>query len=142
MIPEAYIQKFITTEIERIQCKIVSKTGGREGSDYILTTDKGNIHELYLKSVNLDREREIKIPKHELGDLKANLWLALVLIIEKMPRILYLIPSKTFETPDDKIFFSNDVERMPQLSNWQIKIFTNAIEELSQYEIQNIKDKL
>lgn len=142
MISEADIQKFLIAEIESVQCKIVSKTGGREGSDYILTTDKGNIHELHLKSINLDMERSVKISKYEFGDLKNNLWIALVLVIEKTPRILYLIPSKTFETPDDRIFFSNDVERMPQLSNWYVKIFTNAIEQLSQYEIHNIKDKL
>lgn len=142
MITAGDIQKFLITEIEKTQYNIMSKIGGREGSDYILTTGKGNIHELYLKSVNLDKERDIKIPKHELGNLKNNLWLALVLVIEKIPRILYLIPSKTFENPDNRIFFNNNVDIMPQLSNWQIKIFTNAIEELSQYEIQNIKDKL
>lgn len=142
MISETDIQKFMIAEVEEAQYEIVNKTGGREGSDYILTTNKGNIHELYLTSINLDVERTIQIPKHELGDLKDNLWIALVLILEKAPRVLYLIPSKTFETPDDRIFFSKDVERMPYLSNWFIKIFTNAIGELSQYEMRNVKGKL
>lgn len=122
--------------------EVTSNSNGREGIDYILKTKKGNIHKLYLCPINLDIERDTKIPKHKLGDLKDDLWIALIVILQETPTILYLIPSTIFETPDNRIFFDNEIPAMPNLSNWQIKVFTNAIKELSQYEIQNIKDKL
>lgn len=122
--------------------EVEPNNSGRAGTDYILKTEKSNIHNLYLCSINLDIERDIKIPKHKLKDLKDDLWIALVVILQETPTILYLIPSKIFETPDNRIFFDNEIPGMPSLSNWQIKVFTNAIKELSQYEIQNIKDRL
>ncbi|MBC9798083.1 hypothetical protein [Sinomicrobium weinanense] len=143
MIPtDNDIQNFMFAETETANFEVEPNRSGSEGTDYILKTKKGNIHNLYLCSINLDIERDIKIPKHKLGDLKDDLSVALVVILQETPTILYLIPSTIFETPDNRIFFENEIPAMPNLSNWQIKVFTNAIKELSQYEIQNIKDKL
>jgi len=61
----------------------------------------------------------------------------LVLVIENEPRAFYLIAAETLSKPDNRIFFENDVSIMPQLSNWEIKIFTSAIPELAKFEISN-----
>jgi len=54
-----------------------------------------------------------------------------VLILENEPRGLYIIPSKTLSKPDNYIFTDNEMTFKP-LSNYEIKVFTNAFEELSQ----------
>ncbi|WP_198675411.1 hypothetical protein [Pleomorphovibrio marinus] len=35
------------------------------GVDFIIKTPYGKYHELYLQAVNLERERNVKIPKEE-----------------------------------------------------------------------------
>lgn len=43
-----------------------------------------NEHEIFIQPVNLDKDREIKINKQELGDLNDNLWVCLVLTMDNM----------------------------------------------------------
>lgn len=101
------------------------------------TTINNKEQELYTTSINLDTEISIKIPKQELGELKDNLWVVLVLIMENEPRGLYIIPSKIFLKPDNYIFIDNEMTFKP-LSNYEIKIFRSAFEELSKYSIENM----
>jgi hypothetical protein len=101
------------------------------------TTINNKEQELYITSINLDTERSIKIPKQELEEIKDHLRVVLVLIIENEPRGLYIIPSKIFLKPDNYIFTDNEMI-FKSLSNYEIKIFTNAFEELSQYSIKNM----
>jgi len=57
--------------------------------------------------------------------------------------VLYLIPSKQLAEPDDYIFINNDQgERFSHLSNWEIKVFTKAIPELSKFALSNILGQL
>ncbi len=60
-----------------------------------------------------------------------------MLIIENEPRGLYVIPSKTFLKPDNYIFIDNEMTFKP-LSNYEIKIFRSAFEELSKFSIENM----
>ena len=78
-----------------------------------------------------------KILKSDLGEITENKHLGLVLVIENEPRILYLIPAETLLKPDNRIFYENDISIMPHLSNWEIKIFSSAIPELTKYEVSN-----
>ncbi len=56
---------------------------GREGVDFLIG---GN--EIYLQSIDLDTsQRSIKIAKQDLGELKDNLFIVLVLIIEQHQRL-------------------------------------------------------
>lgn len=99
--------------------------------------------QLYLQSIDLDTtQRSIKIVKQNLGELRDNLFVALVLVIDKEPRGFYLIPSKHLSHSDNNIFINNEVSLMPSLSNWEIKISTNTIPELSKYALENMIDKL
>ncbi len=67
-----------------------------------------------------------------------NQWIALVLFMKEMEPKAYLIPSNVFNGPDDYIFFDNDQgERMKHLSNWEIKVFSKGIEELSEFALAN-----
>ena len=129
------------TELELLRASlVVSKSeSGREGVDFIIKTKNGNYHELYLQPINLETERSIKISKEVLGEPKDNRWVALVLFMKDIEPVLYLIPSKQLAKPDNYIFIDNDQgERFKHLSNWEIKVFTKAIPELSKFALSNI----
>ena len=129
---------FFKLEIESFGIKIKSKPNSREGVDYLIGDNQ-----IHLKSIDLDTtQRSIKILKKELGELKENLFIALILIIDKEPKVVYLIPSKDLSQSDSNIFINNEVSLVPSLSNWEIKISTNAIAELSKYALDNMIDRL
>jgi len=133
LIVDFLISQFIISEIE-----LKPKPDGREGVDFLIGSNQ-----LYLQSIDLDTaQRSIKIIKQDLGELKDNLFIAIILIIDKEPKVIYLIPSKDLSQSDSNMFIENEVSLMPSLSNWEIKISTNAIPELSIYSLDNIIDKL
>lgn len=70
------------------------------------------------------------------------MFIALVLIIDKEPKVVYLIPSKQLSQSDTNIFIENEVSLMPSLSNWEIKVSSNRIPELVKYALENMIDKL
>ena len=70
------------------------------------------------------------------------MFVALVLIIAKEPKVFYLIPSKDLSQLDSNIFIENNVSLMPVLSNWEIKFSSNTIPELAKYVLKNMIDKL
>jgi hypothetical protein len=116
---------------------------GSDGIDFIIKTNSGKYHELYLQSVNLEKDRSVKISKSVLGKPKDNLWVALVLFMKEMEPVLYLIPSKQFEKPDDYIFIDNEQsECFSHLSNFEIKVFVKGIPELSKFALDNIVKQL
>jgi len=134
--------KFLKLELNKAQIEITPKESGREAVDFLTKTNSGNLHEVYLQPINLDTERKVKIPKQKLGEPKDNLWVALVLIIDNEPINFYLIPSKIVTTPDNYIFLENDVSGFPKLSNWEVKVFKNGMQKLSEFSLENMLDKL
>jgi hypothetical protein len=70
------------------------------------------------------------------------LFVALVLIIAKEPKVFYLIPSKDLLQADSNIFIENNASLMPSLSNWEIKVSSNSIPELAKYALENMINKL
>ena len=127
----------------KARLEIFASESESRGVDFIVKTQSGKYHELYLQPINLEKDRSVKIPKENLGELKDNLWIALVLFMKEMEPVLHLIPSKVLETPDNYIFIDNDQgERFKQHSNWEIKVFTKAIPELSKYSLSNMLSKL
>ena len=109
----------------------------------IVKTTKGKLYELYFQPIDLEKDRSVKISKSILGEPKDNLWIALVLLMKDMEPVLYLIPSKVLSKPDDYIFIDNEQgERFKRLSNWEIKVFTKAIPELSKYSLANMLPQL
>jgi len=132
--------KFMKSELEKAQIEVSYKESGREGVEFIIKADNGNSNQLFFQSINFGVERSIKIPKQDLGELKDNLLIGLVLLIESEAKVLYLIPSTVFLNPNS-IFKSNDV-MLEHLSNWEVSVFSKAIPELSKYALDNIIKKL
>lgn len=132
--------KFMKSELLKAQIKVLEKESGREVVDFVIKSKSGKQYQLVFKSIDYGTERSIKIPKQDLGELKENLLIGLILLIESEAKVLYLIPSTVFLNPNS-IFISNDV-MLAHLSNWEISVFTNAISELSKYALENMVDKL
>ncbi|MEW4924643.1 hypothetical protein ABXQ82_12865 [Algibacter sp. 2305UL17-15] len=126
------------SELKKAQIKVSQKESGREGVDFLI-----GYKQIYLQPLDLDIIlQSIKILKQELGALNDNLFIALVLIIEKKPRVVYVIPSKQLQDSNNNFFINNDVSLMPSLSNWEIKISSTTIEKLEKYALNNMLDKL
>jgi uncharacterized membrane protein len=129
---------FFKQELASFGLELTPKSNGREGVDFLIVNNQ-----IYLQSINLDTsQRSIKIKKQDLGELKDNLFVALVLILDRKPKVFYLIPSKDLFQTDNSFFVENNVSLMPSLSNWEIKVSSNTIPELSKYALENIIDKL
>ncbi len=129
--------KFMKSELNKAQIQVSQKESGREAVDYIIKANNDNSYQLFFQAIDTVTERSIKIPKQDLGELKDNLLIGLVLLIESEAKVLYLIPSTVFLNPNS-IFKSNDVI-LAHLSNWEISVFSNAIPELSKYALENTK---
>lgn len=132
------IIELMKSELKNFDLELIPKTNGREGVDFLIGDNQ-----IYLQSIDLDTtQRSIKISKQEFGELKDNLFVALVSIIEKQPRVIYLISSEHLSQPDSNIFIENEVSLMPSLSNWEIKVSSNTIPELAKYALEKMIDKL
>lgn len=130
--------EFLISELKNHSLELITKTNGREGVDFLIKDNQ-----IYLQPLDLDTVKQsIKITKQNLVELNDNLFIALVLIIEKQPRVVYLIPSKDLQDSNNNFFVNNEVSLMPSLSNWEIKISSKTIEELEKYALKNMIDKL
>ena len=130
--------KFIKSKFRKFSLELTQKPNGREGVDFLIGGK-----EIYLQSIDLDTtQRSIKISKQDLGELKHNFFVALVLIIDKKSKVVYLIPSKDLSKSNSNIFIDNEVSLMPSLSNWEIKVSSNTIPELVKYSLENMIEKL
>ena len=129
---------FIKSELKNCNLELIIESDGRGGVDFLIGDNL-----LYLQSIDLDTtQRSIKIAKQDLGELKDNLFIALILVIDKEPKVVYLIPSKQLSQSDSNIFIENEVSLMPSLSNWEIKVSSNRIPELAKYSLEKMVDKL
>lgn len=134
-----YAQHFVKLELMKARFEVFQNESANKGVEFIVKTYNGAFHELYLQTLNLEQDRSVKIIKQEIGEPKDTLWVALVLFMKEMEPVLYLIPSITLTKPDDYIFIENEQgERFKHLSNWEIKVFTKAIPQLSKYAFANM----
>ncbi len=132
------IEPFLKSELANFGLKLIPKESGSEGCDFLIGDNL-----LYLECIDLDTsQRSIKISKQELGKIKDNLFISLVLVIDKEPRVIYLIPSEDLSQSDSNIFVENEISLMPSLSNWEIKVSSNTIPELAKYSLENMIEKL
>ena len=130
--------KFMQSELKKAQIEASANESGREGVDFLI----GN-KQIYFQPLDLDTVlQSFKILKHELGEPSDNLFIALVLIIEKQPRVVYVIPSKELQDSNNNFFINNEVSLMPSLSNWEIKISSTTIVQLEKYALNKMLDKL
>ncbi len=130
--------EFLKSELKHFNLELTTKPNSREGVDYLIGDNQ-----IHIKSIDLDTtQRSIKILKEELGELKENLFIALILIIDKEPKVVYFIPSNLLQDSNNNFFVNNEVSLIPSLSNWEIRISSKAIQELEKYALKNMIDKL
>ena len=135
--------KFMKSELKKAQIEVSENRSRREGVDFIIKTNTGNYHELYLQPIDRDKDLSVKILKQNLGEPKDNFWIALVLFMEEIEPVLYLIPTMKLTNPDNHIFIDNDLgENFKYLSNWEIKVFIKAMPELSKFALSNMVSQL
>ena len=140
-----YALSFLKLELMKHRLEVFQNESGSRGVDLVVKTKSGQYHEVLLQVLNLETtERSVKILKSEWDyQLTNNQWIGLVLFMKEMEPKVYLIPSNVFKAPDECIFFDNDQgERMKHFSNWEIKIFTKGVEELSEFALVNSVKKL
>ena len=130
--------EFLKSELKNHSLELTAKTEGREGVDFLIGDNQ-----IYLQPLDLDVVKQsIKIAKQDLGEPNDNLFIALVLIMEEQPRVVYIIPSKDLQDSNNNFFVNNEVNLMSSLSNWEIKVSSNTIPELAKYALENMIDKL
>lgn len=130
--------EFVKLKLKNAGLKLIGNKNGREGVDFLIGDNQ-----IYLQPLDLDTiKQSIKISKQDLGELNDNLFIALVLIIEKQPRVFYVIPSKQLLGSNSNHFVNNEVNLRHSLSNWEIKISSKSIEELEKYALKNMTGKL
>jgi hypothetical protein len=134
-----YAEHFIKIELIKANIEVFQNESGREGVNFIIKTKKENYHELYLQSINLEKESNIKILKENLKEPNKTKWIALVLVMKNMDSSLYLIPSSILLQPKNHSFIS---EKNPKKPYWEINVFLEAIPELTKYALNNIVDQL
>lgn len=140
---DSYASSYAKASDDKKAMESERENESKKGSDLVVKTRFGRYHEIYVQPINLDKERNVKIPKEALGELKPNLWIALVLMMKDMEPAIDLIPSEVFKNPDNYIFIDNDQgERFKSLSNWEIKVFTQAIPVLGKYALANMVSEL
>ncbi|RFN58211.1 hypothetical protein [Marixanthomonas ophiurae] len=66
-VPKSQIQAFVKSELEKIKFTITPDKNKVAALDYIITALTGKIYQLYLRYINLDSKRKIKILKQDLG---------------------------------------------------------------------------
>lgn len=119
----------------------------KEGSLFSITSQSGNSYQIDERILDLTvprRDKKVKIPKSDLNyELPENLYVALVILLKGIEPTVYLLPSKVFAKPDNYIFFDNEKEeRFKHFSNWEIKVFTKGILELSKFALDNMIGQL
>ncbi len=68
-----YAQHFTKLELMKVRLEVFQNESGREGVDFIIKTNAVNYHELYLQTVNLEKDRSVKISILVIGEPKDNL---------------------------------------------------------------------
>lgn len=112
-------------------------------NDTVYRAPSGTAYKILIQPLNLNKERSVKIQVGDLGEPSKNLWVCLVLIMEDMEPTLYLIPSLDLADPGDFIFKYNKLNApFEHLSNYEIKVFRNGMEKLSEYAFENMIGEL
>ena len=129
--------EFVTLELLKAGFILTTDVNRVAGLDFLITAPTGRISELHLRSIKLDEQPTIKIQKLGYGNVAPHRFLGVVTEVENVPIALYIIPSKTFTTADNHIYYDFPMEMMPHLGYWEINVNPMAIPELSNFEISN-----
>lgn len=131
----------LLNHLKKLHYTIVDEKQIPEGEFISLKSANGTRHDVFIQLLNLEEARSIKIPQSVFDyEIRENQWILLVLYMADMKPFSYLIPTEVFKSPND-IFLNNEQKLMfRHLSNWEIKVFRNAIPELSRFALDNVKE--
>jgi len=131
------VKKYISQTFDKI--KIIYDSD----SIIFIENSLGTEYRIFIQEINLNKVRSVKIQVGDLREPSKNLWVCLVLLMEDMEPTLYLIPSQVLTNPDDFIFKYNKLdEPFEHLSNYEIKVFRNGMEKLSEFAFENMIGEL
>lgn len=68
-----YAQHFTKLEFMKAHLEVFQNESANKGIEFIVKNKLGIYHEIYLQPINLEKDRSVKIPKSELGELKDSL---------------------------------------------------------------------
>lgn len=128
----------LLNHLEKLHCTVTDERQILEGEFLSLKSSNGIRHYVFIQLLNLDEARSIKIPQSVFDyEIRKGQWILLVLYMADMKPLSYLIPTEVFKSPND-IFLNNEQKQMfRHLSNWEIKVFRNAIPELSRFALDS-----
>ncbi|UTW61837.1 hypothetical protein KFE98_17760 [bacterium SCSIO 12741] len=122
-------------EAHSIPFEVIDKESG--GVNLQIKGSDNAVKYLTVEPLDLTQQRFLKIHKTNFPHEQAqNLWIALILTMDDMKPVIYLIPITVFET-ETQIFKNHDIEPHTFASNWEIRVFTNGIQELCQYALEH-----
>jgi hypothetical protein len=134
-----YAEHFIKIELMKANIEVFQNESGREGMDFIIKTNEGNYHELFLHSFELEKETNIRVTKDKFNEASGNIWLALVMVTKNQDCSIYLIPSTILLKPKGYKFLNQSIHKESYL---EINVFMEAIPDLSQFSFKNSIEKL
>jgi hypothetical protein len=134
-----YAEHFIKLEFMKANIEVFQNESGREGVNFIIKTNEGNYHELFLHSFELEKETNIRVSKDRFNEAKGNIWLALVMVTKNQDCSIYLIPSTILLKTKVYKFLNQSIHKESYL---EINVFMEAIPELSQFSFNNVVSQL
>ena len=54
--------EFLNNELSKENLEFSQNKSGRKGVDFILKTNTGSLHNVYLQPINLNKERSVNLP--------------------------------------------------------------------------------
>lgn len=113
----------------REQNILIEKMENEErGKRLFLKSGNSNTEECVVRFLNLDETRNVKILKSDFNNqIEPNRWIILGLISDHKPLNFYMIPITVFDNPTNWFIVNDQPPRLSHLSNWEIKIYLQAI---------------
>jgi uncharacterized membrane protein len=108
-----------------------------KGIDFIVRNSRGVYFDIQVKTVRRAKTSYVFMPKeNEWKNLRDNLYLALVLIVEKEMPKLFLIPSTAWQNESNVLKSRDYGEDKKSMPEWGINISLKNMEEMNAFSIE------
>ena len=106
-----------------------------KGIDFIIRTDNSKHIDVQVKTIRKNNNYTFVTKKSWNNELRDNLYLLLVTLIDNEMPTVYLIPSTVWKNPTSSLFVDRDYKGLSSPPEWGINISAKNMKELSKYEI-------
>jgi hypothetical protein len=134
----AYTEYFVKMELTMYGFQVYSTEVDDRGVDFVARHNSGPFIEIQVKSIRDFNYVFMHKTKFVLSD---SLYVALGLLFDGKPPELYLIPSRTWETPST-VFVGRDYEGLKSKPEWGLNISLRNMTALQPYEFESTVTKL